>query len=67
MSPSISFVSVQAQEKAATDAEAALTALQAAQQQADSNETRAIEAEQKLAAESAARSEVDQRFNELEV
>ena len=58
---------VQAQEKAATDAEAAHAALQAAQEKADSNEARAVEAEQKLAAESAARSEGDQKLTELEV
>lgn len=58
---------VQAQEKANTDAEAAQAALDAAQEKADSNEARALEAEQKLAAESAAYSEVNEKFKELEV
>lgn len=58
---------VQAKEKAATEAEAAHIALHAAQEKADSNEARAVEAEQKLAAETAARTEVDSRFTELQV
>lgn len=58
---------VQAQETAAIDAEAAHAALQAAQEKGDSNEARAVEAEQNLAAESAARIEIDQKFSELQV
>ena len=58
---------VQAQEKADTDAEAAQAALDAAQEKADINEARALEAEQKLAVESAVHIEVDEKFNELEV
>ena len=64
---SYSFACAQAQEKAAADAEAAQATLQAAQEKANSNKARADEAEQSLAAESAARSEGNRKFNELEV
>lgn len=62
-----SVLCVQAQEKADTDAEAAQAAVHAAQEKADSNEARAVEAEQKLAAESAAHIEVGEKFKEIEV
>lgn len=58
---------LQAQEKAAADAEAAQVALQAAQEKADNNEARAVEAENKLAAEVAAHTTADNKLSELEV
>ena len=63
----INVASVQAQEKAATDAEAAQAALQLAQEKADSNEARAVAAEEKLASETAARNETDSKLRELQV
>ncbi len=58
---------LQAQAKADKDAEAAKAAIQAAQEQATGNEARAVEAEEKLAAEVAAHSDADAKFVDLEV
>lgn len=60
-------MTLQAQAKADKDAEAAKAAIQAAQEQATSNEARAVAAEKKLAAEVAAHSDADAKFVELEV
>lgn len=58
---------MQAQATAERDAEAAKAAIQAAEEQASRNEARAIEAEQKLAAEVEAHSVADARHSELAV
>ena len=58
---------LQAQAKANKDAEAAKAAIQAALEQATSNEARAVEAEEKLAAEVAAHADADAKFVELMV
>ncbi len=58
---------MQAQAKADKDAEAANAAIQAAEERASSLATRALEAEQKLASETAAHTESDNKFAELEV
>lgn len=58
---------LQAQVEANKGAEVAKAAIQAAQEQATSNEARAVEAEQKLAAEVAAHSDADAKFVDLEV
>lgn len=63
----IGMLILQAQAKADKDAEAAKAAIQAAQEQATSNQARAVEAEEKLAAEVAAHSDADAKFVELEV
>jgi hypothetical protein len=61
------YLTLQAQAKAYKDAEAAKAAIQAAQEQATGNEARAVEAEEKLAAEVAAHSDADAKFVDLEV
>jgi hypothetical protein len=58
---------LQAQVNANKDAEVAKAAIQAAQEQTTSNEARAVEAEEKLAAEVAAHSDADAKFVDLEV
>ena len=58
---------LQAQAKVDKDAEAAKAAIQAAQEQATSNDARAVEAEEKLAAEVAAHGDANAKFVELEV